>query len=338
MQDGLQPPPRVGVSEDDGAQALSVEPPVAGKQCLWPQPRDLGQRRLPGLDRLARQLIGVDDWNSPFGDEARHRRLSRGDAAGQPDELQNRNPRRVPRAPKPLRMATDATLKPMPGESAPRSPEVLAATFVAEARDLRGLPPAGAPEIAFAGRSNVGKSTLLNRLAGRRALARTSKTPGRTRGIVFFDLELARPEPPLRFVDLPGYGYARVARDERDSWQALIEGYAQGRQTLAMFAVLVDARRGVDDEERQLYEWLGTINVPAQVVITKVDKLSATERGRLRAETQKIFKQRGPRRAVPILASGESGEGVGELWAAIRDAARAITTGAGEFAGARGPA
>jgi len=184
----------------------------------------------------------------------------------------------------------------------------------------------------------VGKSTLLNRLAGRRALARTSKTPGRTRGIVFFDLELARPEPPLRFVDLPGYGYARVARDERDSWQALIEGYAKGRPTLALFAVLVDARRGIDDEERQLYEWLGTINVPAQVVITKVDKLSATDRGRLRAETQKIFKQRGPRRAAPILASGESGEGVGELWAAIRDAARAITAGTGEFASARGPA
>jgi len=228
----------------------------------------------------------------------------------------------------------------MPGESAQRPPEVLDAAFVAEARDLRGLPPPGPPEVAFAGRSNVGKSTLLNRLAGRRALARTSKTPGRTRGIVFFDLELAQPEPRLRFVDLPGYGYARVARDERESWQGLIEGYAGGRSTLALFAVLVDARRGVDDEERQLYEWLGTIHVPAQIVITKVDKLSATERGRLRAEMQKIFKPRGTnsRRGMPIFASGESGEGVGELWAAIRDAARAITVGAGEFAGARGPA
>jgi GTP-binding protein len=197
--------------------------------------------------------------------------------------------------------------------------------------------PSGRPGIVFSGRSNVGKSSLLNKVVGR-AIARTSKTPGRTRGIVFFDLELAPPEPPLRFVDLPGYGYARVARDERESWQALIEGYAEGRPTLALFTVLVDARRGIDDEERQLYEWLGTINVPAQVVITKVDKLSATERGRLRAETQKVFKQRGPRRAPPILASGESGEGVRELWAAIRNAARAITAGAGEFAGARGPA
>ena len=216
--------------------------------------------------------------------------------------------------------------------------KVAAVDFVRSAASSAALPHDPLPQLAFVGRSNVGKSTLLNRLAGRRALARTSKTPGRTRGIVFFDLELARPEPPLRFVDLPGYGYARVARDERDSWQALIEGYAEGRPTLALFAVLVDARRGIDDEERQLYEWLGTINVPAQVVITKVDKLSATERGRLRAETQKVFKQRGPRRAAPILASGESGEGVGELWAAIRDAARAITTGTGEFASARGPA
>ena len=215
-------------------------------------------------------------------------------------------------------MATDATLKAMPGESAQRAPEVVDATFFAEARDLRGLPPPGAPEIAFAGRSNVGKSTLLNRLAGRRALARTSKTPGRTRGIVFFDLELARPEPPLRFVDLPGYGYARVARDERDSWQALIEGYAQGRPTLAMFAVLVDARRGVDDEERQLYEWLGTENVPAQIVFTKVDKLSATERGLLKERSRKTFGRRGP-----ILVSAESGEGLAALWAAIFESAAA---------------
>ena len=238
----------------------------------------------------------------------------------------------------------------MPGESVPNLPEVLGAEFLAEARDLRGLPPPGAPEIAFAGRSNVGKSTLLNRLAGRKALARTSKTPGRTRGIVFFNLELARPLPPLRFVDLPGYGYARVARDERESWQGLIEGYAEGRPTLALFAVLVDARRGIDDEERQLYEWLGTINVPAQIVLTKVDKLSATERGRLRSQTQALFKMGTPKgfpnppapdkayRAGPILVSGETGEGLGALWTAIQAAAGAVTAEAGEFAGAREPA
>ena len=207
---------------------------------------------------------------------------------------------------------------------------MLGATFLAEARDLRGLPPPGPPEIAIAGRSNVGKSTLLNRLAGRRALARTSKTPGRTRGIVFFDLDLPPPLPSkIRLVDLPGYGYAKVARDERESWQALIEGYTEGRRTLALFAMLIDARRGIEDEERQLYEWLGTIDVPAQIVFTKVDKLSATERGRLRATTQATFKKTrqttttGPARAAPILLSAETGEGVAALWAAIGGAATA---------------
>jgi GTP-binding protein len=225
------------------------------------------------------------------------------------------------------------------GESQHKPPEVLEAAFLAEARDLRSLPPVGPSEIAIAGRSNVGKSTLLNRLAGRRGLARTSKTPGRTRGIVFFDLELARPLPPLRFVDLPGYGYARVARQERESWQALIEGYAESRATLALFAVLVDARRGIEDEERQLYEWLGTINVPAQIVFTKVDKLSATERGRLRAETRSIFGARVSGRAAPIMVSAESreGEGLGALWKAIQDAALALASPAtSEFAATRG--
>jgi GTP-binding protein len=219
------------------------------------------------------------------------------------------------------------------GESDYKIPEVLEATFLAEARDLRGLPAPGAPEIAIAGRSNVGKSTLLNRLAGRRALARTSKTPGRTRGIVFFDLQLAPPLPAIRLVDLPGYGYAKVARDERDSWQALIEGYTERRPTLALFAMLIDARRGIEDEERQLYEWLGTIDVPAQIVFTKVDKLSATDRGRLRATTQATFKkarqapaQAGPARVAPIMLSAQTGEGLAALWAAIGGAATAAAS------------
>ena len=230
----------------------------------------------------------------------------------------------------------------MSGESVHKIPEVLEAAFLAEARDLRGLPAPGPPEIAIAGRSNVGKSTLLNRLAGRRALARTSKTPGRTRGIVFFDLELAPPLPAIRLVDLPGYGYAKVARQERDSWQALIEGYTEARPTLALFAMLIDARRGIEDEERQLYEWLGTIDVPAQIVFTKVDKLSATERGRLRATTQATFnngaaarktgkdtgKATAPARAAPILLSAETGEGLAALWAAIGGAAIALTPAA----------
>jgi len=209
------------------------------------------------------------------------------------------------------------------------------AEFLAESRDVGSLPPPGPPEVAIAGRSNVGKSTLLNRLAGRRSLARTSKTPGRTRGIIFFDLTFVERGGvvdrggaggrggvgQMRLADLPGYGYAEVSRGERRSWQTLIEGYAKARPTLALFLILIDARRGIEDEERQLYEWLGTIGVPAQIAFTKVDKLSAAERGKLRAETRAAFKTAaGARRAAPLYCSGQTGEGVGELWGAIRAA------------------
>jgi GTP-binding protein len=196
-------------------------------------------------------------------------------------------------------------------------PEVTEAAFVAEARDLGGLPADTAPEIAIAGRSNVGKSTLLNRLAGRRGLARTSKTPGRTRGLVMFALRLGRGAPlgELRLIDLPGYGYAQVSRSERDAWQPLIEGYTRRRRALTLFVILVDARRGIEDEERQLYEWLGTENVPVQVVFTKVDKLSATERGLLKQRSRKMFGRR-----APLLVSSDTGEGLAGLWAAIFEA------------------
>jgi len=199
-------------------------------------------------------------------------------------------------------------------------PEVREAVFFAEARDLGALPPEGPPEIAIAGRSNVGKSTLLNRLAARRGLARTSKTPGRTRGLVMFDLTLGRaPLAALRLVDLPGYGYAKISRGERESWGGLIEGYTQRRRTLALFVMLVDARRGVEDEERQLYEWLGTENVPAQVVFTKIDKLSATDRGLLKQRARALFRGR-----APLMTSGDTGEGIPELWRAVFEASAAL--------------
>jgi len=193
---------------------------------------------------------------------------------------------------------------------------------------------ADAPEIAIAGRSNVGKSTLLNRLAGRKGLARTSKTPGRTRGLVMFSLRFRRSKkaepdaaaPPvdeLRLIDLPGYGYAKVSQAERRAWQPLIEGYTRTRSALALFVVLIDARRGIEEEERQLYEWLGTENVPAQIVFTKVDKLNASARGLLRERARASF--RGGRRAGgPIMTSGDTGEGIDALWAAIFDAVRAL--------------
>lgn len=226
-----------------------------------------------------------------------------------------------------------------------RAPQVQvhAATFVAETRTLGSLPPVGPPEIAISGRSNVGKSTLLNRLAGRHKLARTSKTPGRTRGMVFYDLRIgggAAPAGPreLRLCDLPGFGYAQVSHEERASWQPLIEGYVERRPTLALFVVLVDARRGIAAEEAQLIEWLATLLVPVQVVYTKIDKLSTSERGTLRASTRTrgdgspagakgapaaqgvtavgMGGAAAPSRR-PLFVSGETGDGVDELWGVI---------------------
>jgi GTP-binding protein len=234
-----------------------------------------------------------------------------------------------------------------------RVPDVDEAAFVAEARDLASLPVAAAPEIAIAGRSNVGKSTLLNRLAGRKGLARTSKTPGRTRGLVMFSLRFRRggkngagadiPVDELRLIDLPGYGYAKVSHSERSSWQPLIEGYTRTRRALALFVILIDARRGIEDEERQLYEWLGTENVPAQIVFTKVDKLTASTRGVLRERARASFRGAG-RSAGPLFVSGETGEGVDALWAAIFAAVRGAQAPAsqasddGELAEDDGPA
>ena len=228
----------------------------------------------------------------------------------------------------------------MPHDRAPDAPvQVHAAAFVAETRTLASLPPVGPPEIAIAGRSNVGKSTLLNRLAGRNKLARTSKTPGRTRGIVFYDLRVGAgaghgAEPrEVRLADLPGFGYAQVSQAERGSWQPLIEGYTERRPTLALFVVLVDARRGLAAEETQLLEWLATLVVPVQLVFTKVDKLSAGERGALRASVRASS----PGRRA-LFVSGQTGDGVDELWGVILRSLPGAVPAAAEIAGRQEPA
>ncbi len=208
---------------------------------------------------------------------------------------------------------------------------ILAASFVAEAHDPAQLPPADAPEVAIAGRSNVGKSTLLNRMAGRHALARVSKAPGRTRGLVLFDLELrwerGSGPPRLRVVDLPGYGYAQVSRAQRQAWQALVEGYVKQRQALQLVLVLVDARRTLAAEELQLLEWLRGMHVPCHLVITKADKLGASERGALRVRARQDGAAAG---ATVSLVSGVTGEGVDDLWACI---ARALSAAKDDEAG-----
>ena len=138
-------------------------------------------------------------------------------------------------------------------------------------------PPPGLPEVAFAGRSNVGKSSLLNRLVRRKAFARVSRTPGRTREINFFQVN-----DQLVFADLPGYGYARVAHEQRDAWRPLIEGYLRHSERLQGVVQLLDIRREASDDDRLMLEFLGDLGVPTIVVITKVDKLAT------RAATQRV--------------------------------------------------
>jgi len=127
--------------------------------------------------------------------------------------------------------------------------------------------------VAFAGRSNVGKSSLLNALVGQSRLARVSNTPGRTRGIALFEVE-----GKFAFADLPGYGFAKVSRSEREAWKGLVEGYLEKCGSLRRVYVLVDARRGPEEEERQLAAFLAARAVPYRWVGTKGDKLSAREK------------------------------------------------------------
>jgi GTP-binding protein len=185
--------------------------------------------------------------------------------------------------------------------------QVLTAEFEALAVDPTSWPAEGAPEIAFAGRSNVGKSSLINALVQRRKLARTSTTPGRTRGLVFFRVEPAG-GPSLRFVDLPGYGHAQVAKSERAAWRPMVEAYIERRQALALVVVLVDVRRGLAGADRELVEWLASLQRAFVVVMTKLDKLPRTGRLAALAAAERELGRK------PLGVSVTEGLGTDELW------------------------
>ena len=181
------------------------------------------------------------------------------------------------------------------------------AAFLRAAARAADFPPPGPPEIAFAGRSNVGKSSAINAITGRRALARTSKTPGRTQTINFFSLgavdEGAR--EPARLVDLPGYGYARVPQAMRDAWRALVTDYLES-SSVAGVVVVMDARHPMTPLDEQLLHWLG--DVPQLVLLSKADKLSRSDQ----TSTLREVSRRNSRERATLLFSSVTRQGVDE--------------------------
>jgi GTP-binding protein len=186
--------------------------------------------------------------------------------------------------------------------------------FVWAAPSIETLPPMGATEVAFAGRSNVGKSSLINALTGRNALARTSHTPGRTQELIFFD----GPERAgLRLVDMPGYGYAAAPKTKVASWTALIHKFLQGRATLARVYVLIDARHGLKEVDLEVLQTLDKAAVSYQIVLTKADQVKPAELEACMAETA-VALAKHPAAFPQVLAtSSRSGDGMPDLRAAI---------------------
>jgi GTP-binding protein len=180
--------------------------------------------------------------------------------------------------------------------------------FITGAADLGGLPPPGPPEIAFAGRSNVGKSSLINAIAGRKALARVSNTPGRTQQINFFAVDEG-----MVVVDLPGYGYAEAPKDTVAGWTELIRLYLKGRVTLRHVLLLIDGRHGVKPNDHEIMTMLDRAAVPYQVILTKADKVGVAAAERMRVATEAALLKHTAARTNVLLTSSEKGTGIPEL-------------------------
>lgn len=183
-----------------------------------------------------------------------------------------------------------------------------AARFVTSAAAPSDFPPPSLPEIAVVGRSNVGKSTLINTLVGQTGLARTSRTPGRTRLVNWFEID-----GRFHLVDLPGYGFAQVNAAMRESWRPLIETYLAERTSLAGVLLLIDIRRGVQEEELDFVPWLAEREIPVIVALTKGDKLPKNKRT---LEVMRARKELDLNRD-PLAVSAQDRDGIDPLWRAI---------------------
>jgi GTP-binding protein len=199
--------------------------------------------------------------------------------------------------------------------------KIIEAKFLTGSASPADWPDSSLPEVAFVGRSNVGKSSMINSLAGRRKLVRVSKTPGRTRMINYFEIALQTNGTAhrLRVVDLPGYGFARVAKSERDRWDDMISNYLEKRQNLQVVVSIIDAEIGPTDADQQMLEYLSELRPGVLVVATKIDRLPKARR---KPRWKEIAAQLGlsPDRVVPF--SAVEGIGAEEVWEALLQTVR----------------
>ncbi|MGN6551419.1 MAG: ribosome biogenesis GTP-binding protein YihA/YsxC [Pararhizobium sp.] len=198
--------------------------------------------------------------------------------------------------------------------------------FIRGVPAMKFLPPEGPPEIAFAGRSNVGKSSLINTLVGQKGLARTSNTPGRTQELNFFVPDGYSGEgddlPPMALVDMPGYGFAKAPKEQVDAWTALVFDFLRGRTSLKRVFVLIDARHGIKKNDEDVLDLLDKAAVSYQVVLTKIDKIKPAGVARLLEETARRIGKRPAAFPEVLATSSEKAEGLDDLRAAVAFAVR----------------